>query len=528
MSRRRADGLALAFCLIFLVIGSLWISELGIQNDEALFAGGIYPPFGETPTWFGKPFPVMLMSYVGALKSYVWWPIFSMWSPSAASTRFPAVALGALTIWLFYILLRQTSDERTALVSTALLAFDTSYTLTVRWDWGPVVLQHLCLVVGMAAIVKFVRTGRFSILALAWVVFGLGTWDKAIFLWALIGLGAAALIVFPRRLIASLNARTAAVSFAGFLVGAAPLVYYNFQNDFLTFRQNTSWSWQENLSAKARVLAATFEGRAVIGSITRLPSETGVREPDDAFKATWIRATEWSGMRTSNLYIPLLLLGLALLPLAWRSPSRSTFLFSAVFCVVTWLQMAFLQNAGTGAHHAILLWPMPHMAIGALLVGGCNRLGRLGTPLLVGATSAACLSSLAVTGTNYAYMLQNGGSVAWSDAIYPAAGAIPEMKPSYVCFLDWGFFETIRLIHKGKLGPCNAVDPVVDPETAKRQLQDRETVYMAHTDGNNAVLGLDQRFVTFAESNGYRKAHQRTFYDSNGRPIIEVFKLFRP
>jgi hypothetical protein len=126
-------------------------------------------------------------------------------------------------------------------------------------------------------------------------------------------------------------------------------------------------------------------------------------------------------------------------------------------------------------------------------------------------------------------MLRNGAVVEWSDAIYPAARALPELKPSYVCALDWGFWDSLRFLHGGRLGLCNAVDPQQDAETAKRQLADPDIVYISHVKGAEIMPGgLTERFVAFADAEGYRKSNQRTFHDYNGRPIIEIFKLFRP
>jgi predicted membrane-bound mannosyltransferase len=105
------------------------------------------------------------------------------------------------TVWLFYVLLKRTVSVRAALVGTALLAVDPVFVLTSRWDWGPVVLQHLCLVGGMLAFVIFAREGQTRWLAVGAFVFGLGMWDKAIFLWSLVGLGTAAIVVFPRTLL---------------------------------------------------------------------------------------------------------------------------------------------------------------------------------------------------------------------------------------------------------------------------------------------------------------------------------------
>src|SRR5215210_5931267 len=114
MVARRADALALAFCLLLVILGCLWISEVGIQTDEALFSSGNYPPAAASIRIFRKSFPTMAMSYVGTLKAYIWAPILSVWNPSAASLRVPAVVLGALTVWLFYILMKRTVSVRAA------------------------------------------------------------------------------------------------------------------------------------------------------------------------------------------------------------------------------------------------------------------------------------------------------------------------------------------------------------------------------------------------------------------------------
>src|SRR5215218_7090729 len=138
MLRRRADWLALSFCILFIGLASAWISEMGVQTDEALFSAGIYPPLGPGVELLGKHRTLMLMTYVGAVKSYVWKPIVRNVGASAVTTRLPAVLLGAITLGLFYVLLKRTLDLRVALIGTALLAADPAFVLTTRWDWGPV------------------------------------------------------------------------------------------------------------------------------------------------------------------------------------------------------------------------------------------------------------------------------------------------------------------------------------------------------------------------------------------------------
>src|SRR5215208_4214189 len=71
MSRTTANIVALSLCLLFVLVGSLWIWRPGIQQDEALFAAGIYPPFfrENCVRIFKQEFPLMVMTYVGTPKA---------------------------------------------------------------------------------------------------------------------------------------------------------------------------------------------------------------------------------------------------------------------------------------------------------------------------------------------------------------------------------------------------------------------------------------------------------------------------
>lgn len=527
MLPERADRLALVFCFLFVAVASVWLGETGVQNDEALFAAGIYGPYLDAPLVFGKPFPTMVMTYVGALKSHLYRPIFRYWKPSPASVRFPGILLGALTVWLFYLLLKRTLGIRTALIGTALLATDASFVLTTRWDWGPVVIQHLCLVGGVLALVRFEQGRKLRWLALGCFVFGLGIWDKAIFLWSLVGLTCAVLAVFPMRFLALFKRRTVLVASLAFLSGAAPLIAYNVHNNFATFRQNTSWT-TEIFAYKANLLRGTLSGGALFGSIAREDWDLPVREPGGPDKRALVAVNQFFGGPRRNLQVPLLLFSLALLPFVWRTPARNAFLFSLIYVAITWAQMAFLRDAGTGAHHTVLVWPMPHLAIAAILGAASLKAGRNGAMLASFLVGVACCANLLVISTYYKNMLRNGGSVAWTDAIYPAFDALPNMQPEYVCIIDWGLYEPLRLLHRGRLRLCNAADPDHDLPFFRRQAGNPNFVFLTHTKGNEFRPGLTERFLARAKAEGFAPSFRKVFYDYNGRPIIEVFKLFRP
>jgi hypothetical protein len=527
MLRGRADWLAVALCLVFVGLGCLWIGEMGIQTDEALFVNGVYRPYHAEVVLFGKPRALMVMSYVGALKAAIWKPILRNLGVSAYTIRVPAVLLGGLSVWLFYALMKRTVGLRAALVATALLSFDATYILTVRWDWGPVAIQHVCLVGGALAVLQFRQTRGLRWLALGFFVFGLGLWDKAIFFWSLTGMGVATLAVFPRDIWRLLTWRSFAVASVSIVAGASPLICYNVLYDYPTLRQNSAWAPGENVAGKLWSLASTVNGSGMFGGVTREPADGPIREPDDSWKRLWVAVTDWSGTQRKTLYEALAVLSLLLLPFVWRTARRPV-VFAIVFCVVAWLQMANAPGGGGSPHHVILLWPFPWMIVGVVFAELSRRFGRLGMRALVAMTVLAACSSLAVLGTYYTEMLRNGGVKEWTDAIYPAAKALSEMKPTFACSLDWGVHDNLKLLTAGRVPLCAAVDPAADAETAKRQMAVSDIVYVTHVEGQRLFPEVTERFMAVAGTEGFRRSEARVFHDYNGRPMIEFFKLKRP
>src|SRR5262249_18933979 len=145
-------------------------------------------------------------------------------------------------ICLFAFLLRRISGPLAAIAGALLLATDTIFLLTDTFDWGPVALQHLLLAGSMLLLYRYYETGRLSLLGWGFFLLGLAMWDKAVFIWSLTGLGAAALVVFPRTLVKMARPKPLAVALLAFLLGALPLVKFNWRTRGETFRSNAAWS----------------------------------------------------------------------------------------------------------------------------------------------------------------------------------------------------------------------------------------------------------------------------------------------
>src|SRR5258706_12199974 len=189
-----------AIALLFVGTAMLFMPRLGIYADEALTGNGIYAPGAPWYSWtFGDfELPIMLISYVGALKTWIYSAVFSIWAPGPVSLRLPMVLVGAATILLFFALLDRAAHRRAAWIGTLLLATDTSYLLLETGDYGPIALQLFLKMGAMLLLLRFHRDGKPWALAAGFFLLGLALWDKAVFLWGVFGLTIAPLPVFPR------------------------------------------------------------------------------------------------------------------------------------------------------------------------------------------------------------------------------------------------------------------------------------------------------------------------------------------
>ena len=106
-------------------------------------------------------------------------------------------------------------------VGAALLATDAVFLLTTTMDWGPNALQHLLLVGALFLLVRSYQGRRLGDIVAAMFLLGLAVWNKAIFLWILVGL-LLALFVHRREVRKIANRRAVAAAAGGLFLGAAP------------------------------------------------------------------------------------------------------------------------------------------------------------------------------------------------------------------------------------------------------------------------------------------------------------------
>jgi 4-amino-4-deoxy-L-arabinose transferase-like glycosyltransferase len=524
---------ALAACLLFLLTGCAFVSLLGIQNDESLFANGIFKPYAVAYKypWGRAGLPVMLMSYLGALKSWIYRPIFQQLGIGVWTMRLPMLLTGAATVWLFYLLLRRVAGLRAALFGCGLLATDSLYLVTTCFDWGPVALQHLLILSGMLLLVGFYQQRSQSRLAWGCFLLGLAMWDKALAAWMLGGISLALMLVFPKQIVRIVTLRRVAIAVLAFALGALPLIVYNIEKPLATFRGNASWDTTE-LAQKGRLLAATVDGGGLFGWLNMEGWQTkNPHLPHGALEAASARISALAGHPRHSLLLYAFVLALLLVPLA-RGHALRAILFALLAMAIGWAQMAVTANAGGSVHHAILLWPLPQMIIAISFAATSRRLHAAGIGALALVLAVLMASGLLVTNEYRVLIVRNGGSPNWTDAIFRLADYLKGVPASNVFCMDWGMMDSLRLLSSGKLPLRVGTDPINKPwlDDADRQylartIGDPGQVFINHIRNFEFFPGVNDKLVEYAARAGYRREVMAVIADSHGRPVYEVYRF---
>ncbi len=519
----------------FLLAGVAFVPLLGIENDEALFGNAFYEPHGGIYVYrLGHVhLPLMILSYLGTLKSWIYKPIYGLFGIGVRSTRLPAVLLGAASIWLFYRLLDRIAGRRAALIGCGLLATDAVYLLTSTFDWGPVALQHVLVLGGALLLVRFWQQGDKLALAGGFFVFGLALWDKALAIWILSGMGVATLVTLPKQIARVMAWRHVGIAGVSLFIGALPLILYNIHTRGGTFH-GTAVADTAGAPAKVRALADTIRGSGLFGYL--IPEDW--QTPQPRAPRGWVeQASAKLALATreprQSLQLYGFLLAVLLIPLA-RGAELRALIFLLVTFAVAWVQMALTAHAGNAMHHTVLLWPLPQAIMAVAFALASRRLGAAGIPAVAAVTVILMASGLLLINTYFARMVRNGGAISWTDAIFPLSEYMNKVRAAEVYSVDWGFLDSLRLLSDGKLPVRVGEDPTQKTElTGDDRLRlldmvsDPDHVFITHEKPFEFYPGLAEKLAKFAEKAGYRKRVLETFSDSTGRPTFEVFRFIR-
>lgn len=513
-------------CFYFIVAGLLLIPYPGFQHDEVVFAE---PIFQRGLAFYCKPLgsrfiPMMINSYAGAFKTWVYWPIFKVWHPSAYSMRVPVLLIAALSILLFWPIMVRAGGKRAAAIATILLATDTMYLMTSIFDWGPVALQHILLIAVLYAFIRFDETSHPAWLAVASFLSGLALWEKALFFWIAGALAIACGVIWFKRVWARVNLRNIVLAGMCFGIGASPFILYNIHKPNSTLSENTNISTEE-LGQKVEIAKRTVDAHAIFDYIVFDDWVQPARTPGNALESASLALRDATGTNQINEMLWAYALAILLAPFAWRTAAWRPLLFSLIFMAVGWALMLVTKNAGGSVHHVILLWPIPLMFLALAWSEASKRIpGRIAIPVLGVVVAFFAAENVLATNQYLAQFIRNGPTVIWTNALYPLSADLTQNHYGEIDGIDWGTIVPLRVLERATV-PLEAVD--VDsnaPQTALAKMNRQDAVFLGHVKGLEVFAGVNDKLDAIAAKQGFVKQTIKTFADENGRPIFELFQ----
>lgn len=524
----RTVGIACAIVL-FNLYSLVFIPKVGLEDDEVIFMSPLYlfsaKEFGMNV--FHHRVPLMVMTYIGTLKTLLYLPILAVFSSNVWSLRLPIMLVGAVTIWMFYKLASRSVSRMAGLLGVFLLATDPSFLFTNTVDWGPVALEHFLLVTGCFFIVRFAQTANRRNLALGFFLLGLALWNKAIFVWALAGLSCGAIAIFWPEIRRLLRPATAGIAVASFLVGALPFLIFNIRNagnQNMTFRASGHIE-TDKFAGKANMLRGTLDGSALFGFLFGLDDAPNPVTPEvlNARLATriplWV-SEHFGKLRRTPLFYAYLL-ALLLVPWWWKYRAAR---FSLVFMGIAWLAMAVTKDAGGSAHHTVLLWPLPQLFLATALAAFPWRVISAAAVMLLIAINLLVLNQAVADVERY------GTPGNFNNASIHLVSEFSKIQAPIVFTLDWGMVNLLAFSQQGRLnlhmadGPFQADSPTGD------QLREIDWIFeqpgalfVDHLPGYENTPAVRTNLERAAAARGLHKENQRIVSDSNGRPVFEIF-----
>ena len=440
VGKRTAGAIIVASTALFLLANGSGLSDPGLQYDELLFVnaalGGTHP-YHDFIYRESIGIPTMLMPYIGAVKAWLYAPIFTVFGVSVDSVRVPAVLLAALALVLAVLLVYRLLGRWPAVVLAVLLATDPVYGAVSRADWGPIVISALLRVSALLCYFAFLRREGVRYLWLLVLTLSLGLFNKLDYVWFIVALGVAALVVHHRELLAILR-RRAAVVLAPVAVLAGVLIAAFFGLILPATRlplAGSQLSLGGRISEVAHLFRITVDGTGVYQYMTGSPLDhatlMGSLFPyvliGCAVVAIWSLA--WGRRRTPGD------------PLA-AAASTTTF-FLIVFAVLA--VGIVLTRQATGPQHIMLLWPLPTV-LAVCLVATAIRvpirsLARPTVAVLGVALAALLFTQIRSTATYvHAYRSARQWNTIWSPEIYAAVRAVARSAPQVESIIsaDWG------------------------------------------------------------------------------------------
>jgi hypothetical protein len=514
-------GLLLVGCSVAVLAFGTWRVQCpGLYYDEVLFVEGWQP----RPhfAWVVDGVPIMSLSYLGALKSWLYWPLQDRLS--AGLVRLPTVLLAIVSLWLTAAVAARLAGTAAAIAVACLLAVDPALLFVHRLDWGPVAIAMLLRMASLALLLRWRSSGGGWCVVVAAFLIGVGLYDKVIFAWYVMALALAVLTTWrqwPRPRFGLLAGAAVAT-----LIGAAPLVAYNLQFPLTTFHDNailTTRPLLRQIVERGTLIVHTLSGADVYffvnGQRLTKPLPCPGLTPAVARIVCGRFALDGGWLPWATVA--------ALVAVGASRALRTAFATRFVAVLLAGIIAVILPLAqATGAHHVAMMLPFPQLLL-AVVAAEAWRQRLRWRPAAVLAVVVVVGTSLAVSARTVASFAGLCGRGAWSPATYRLAAFAAANAQHRLLLGDWGFAAQIHTLAP-QATPEDWSWALIEDRASAADLRPqpgRRTFLLVHTVGTTVAHVARQRAFAYVRAAGLHAKRHDVATDLDGRPTAFVLEL---
>ena len=407
------------------------IRDPGIQYDEAGFVNAAtlrVPGIFIAHSSFG--IPTMIFAYTGALKSWLYEPVFAIFGTGPAAIRVPVVLLSSAGLILLFLAVRDLVNRPVALLAFVTLCFDNSVFWLTRDDVGPSAIEFFLKCAAVFCAARWARAPGVRWTGLLVVVLALGVSNKLNFIWtvdAAVAASAVVIVLYRRSL--GRHVRDLAVWCAGLAAVYGAFLWYYLANRASINSGGVgpgaiTHTWTQFQVGTRAILSGTWFYNYALGHLASRDLVAWVLLV--LFATGAVRSV--FGARAN---LPVALLALATILIAFQ-------------CLMT--------RQATAGWHFISIYPTVIVvaAYGTYVVAE----GVLGSKARV-AVALACVgaASLAYSGTlmakYYRAISRDTSNPAWSPRIYQLSSYL-QTQPGTVYAADWGISVSLFALHPAR------------------------------------------------------------------------------
>lgn len=173
-----------ALFFLYVFTATRYINYPGLHYDELAFTNAALGIIDNTfiVERIGN-IPIYICTYIGALKAYLYYPIFSWFGISAMSIRLPMILLTATSMFVLFYAVNAAFGRKTAWVALILLMVCPSIMAHTRTDNGPPAISYFISTLCFYFTFKFYTTRKTAFLAVLYCTCWVGIYYNIKFIW---------------------------------------------------------------------------------------------------------------------------------------------------------------------------------------------------------------------------------------------------------------------------------------------------------------------------------------------------------